>query len=284
MVQKIKVLSNIPERLKEITDPPKKLYIEGELPKSPDLKYLAVVGSRNFTTYGKMACQQIISGLAGYPIVIISGLALGIDAIAHEAALKNGLLTMALPGSGISEKAIAPKTNFLLSREILKRGGCVLSELEPEMPAAVWTFPRRNRIMAGLADAVLLIEAKEKSGTLITARLAMEYNRDVLVIPGSIFSETSIGTNKLLKDGAHPCLSAKEVLEMLGFKAQETLAKTYENCTDKEKEILEMLYEPMPKEELLQKYPGSVTDLNMFLTLLELKGHIKETMGEIRKI
>ena len=284
MVQKIKVLSNIPEKLKEITDPPKKLYLEGELPTNPELKYLAVVGSRKYTTYGKMACQKIIDGLAGYPIVIISGLALGIDAIAHEAALKNNLLTIAMPGSGIAEKVISPRTNYFLSREILKKGGCIISELEPEMMGANWTFPRRNRLMAGLCDAVLLIEAQEKSGTLITARLAMEYNRDVLVLPGSIFSDTSIGTNKLLKDGAHPCLGAKEVLEILGFKENTAATKTYENCTAEEKEVLELLYEPMPKELLMQKYPGSATDLNMLLSLLEIKGHIKETMGEIQKI
>lgn len=283
MPQVIKLLKEIPEKLREISDPPKKIYLEGELP-GPDYKYLAVVGSRNFTTYGKYACESIISGLAGYPIVIVSGLALGIDAIAHSCAIKSGLKTIAVPGSGISEKAISPKTNFILSREILKNGGCVLSEFEPETPPAVWTFPRRNRIMAGLSDAVLLIEAQEKSGTLITARLAMEYNRDVLVVPGEIFSETSKGTNKLLLDGAHPCLSAKQVLEMLGFKEREHIEKTYEDCTDLEKEVLKLLYEPMSKETLMQKYTGSVTDLNMALTLLELKNHIKETMGEIRKI
>jgi DNA processing protein len=284
MVQKIKVLSTIPPKLAEINDPPKKLYIEGDLPTNPELKYVAVVGSRNFTTYGKMACEKIIAGLAGYPIVIISGLALGIDAIAHHAALKNGLLTIAMPGSGISEKVISPRTNFVLSREILKKGGCILSEMEPDMQAAIWSFPRRNRLMAGLADAVLLIEAKEKSGTLITARLAMEYNRDVLVVPGEIFSETSIGTNKLIKEGAHPCLGAKEVLEILGFKEQEVTGKLYDNCTPEEIAVLDMLYEPMPKELLMQKYPGSATDLNMYLSLLEIKGHIKETMGEIRKV
>lgn len=283
MPQIIKLMKEIPEKLREINDPPKKLYLEGDLP-GPGFKYLAVVGSRNMTTYGKLACENIIAGLAGYPIVIISGLALGIDAVAHEAALRNGLKTMALPGSGISEKAIAPRTNFLLSREILKRGGCVMSEFEPEVVAAVWTFPRRNRIMAGLADAVLLIEAKEKSGTLITARLAMEYNRDVLVVPGEIFSETSKGTNKLLLDGAHPCLGAKQALEMLGFKEREHVEKTYDDCTDMEKKVLELLYEPMSKESLMQSYEGSVTDLNMALSLLELKNHIKETMGEIRKI
>lgn len=284
MPQIIKIISNIPEKLEEINDPPKKLYIEGELPKDTNLKYLAVVGSRNFTTYGKLACERIIDGLAGYPIVIVSGLALGIDAIAHESALRNKLITIAMPGSGIAEKVISPRTNYLLSREILKRGGCIISELEPEMSGANWTFPRRNRLMAGLCDAVLLIEAKEKSGTLITARLAMEYNRDVLVVPGEIFSETSKGTNKLLKDGAHPCLGAKEVLEMLGFKEQEKIEKTYDDCTDIEKKLLDLLYEPAPKESLLLRYDGSATDFNMALSLLELKGHIKETMGEIRKV
>lgn len=284
MAQIIKLLRTIPERLREINDPPKHLYIEGELPTDPNLKYLAVVGSRNFTTYGKLACEHIIDGLAGYPIVIVSGLALGIDAIAHESALRNGLLTIAMPGSGIAEKVISPRTNFLLSREILKKGGCVVSELEPEMMGANWTFPRRNRLMAGLCDAVLLIEAKEKSGTLITARLAMEYNRDVLVVPGEIFSPTSKGTNELIKNGAHPCLSAKEVLEMLGFKEQEKIEKTYDDCTDIEKKLLELLYEPAPKESLLLRYDGSATDFNMALSLLELKGHIKETMGEIRKV
>lgn len=283
MVQIIRKISAIPDRLKEISDPPKSLYLEGELP-DPNLKYLAVVGSRNFTTYGKHVCEEIIAGLSGYPIVIVSGLALGIDAIAHEAAIKNGLLTIAIPGSGLSEKVISPKSNFHISRKILEKGGCVLSEFEPEFTATVWSFPRRNRIMAGLCDAVLLIEAKEKSGTLITARLAMEYNRDVLVVPGEIFSNTSLGTNKLLKEGAHPCLGAKEVLEILGFKTNEVAKKNYDNCTPEEIEILELLYEPMPKELLMQKYPGSVTDLNMFLSLLELKGHIKETMGEIRKV
>lgn len=283
MVQKLKKLSVIPKRLQEINDPPKTIYLEGELP-DPNLKYLAVVGSRNNTSYGKAACEKIIEGLAGYPIVIVSGLALGIDAIAHESALRNGLLTMALPGSGISEKAISPKTNFILSRKILEKGGCIMSEFEPDTMGAIWTFPRRNRIMAGLCDAVLLIEAKEKSGTLITARLAMEYNRDVLVIPGEIFSETSLGTNRLLKEGAHPCLSAKEVLEILGFKEQEKIEKNYENCTDEEKIVLELLFEPMSKEVLMQNYKGSITDLNMYLTLLEIKGHIKEEMGEIRKV
>ncbi len=283
MLGEIKKLPEIPAKLLEISDAPKQMNIIGELPKG-DFKYLAVVGSRKYTNYGKDVCEEIISGLAGYPIIIVSGLALGIDSIAHAAAMKAGLTTISVPGSSLEEEFLYPKTNIPLAKQILKSGGCILSEFPPKTHGAEWTFPRRNRIMAGLCDAVLLIEAQEKSGTLITARLAMDYNRDVLVVPGAITTSSSLGSNKLLKEGAHPCLGAKEVLEILGFKAEEAVKKTYENCTDAEKEILELLYEPMPKEELMQKYKGSVTDLNTFLTLLEIKGHIKETMGEIRKV
>ncbi len=286
MSYEIKRLGVIPKRLAEIPDPPKELYSVGDLPDfdDPEIKFLAVVGSRKHSSYGRAACEKIIEGLSGYPIVIVSGLALGIDTIAHETALRNGLATLSVPGSGLDEKFLYPKSNFALAKEILKRGGSLLSELPPKTAAMEWTFPRRNRIMAGLSDAVLLIEAEEKSGTLITARLGMDYNRDVLVVPGEIGSRTSIGTNRLLKEGAHPCLGSKEILEILGFQEQENAGKSYANCTTEELAILELLYEPMPKELLMQKYPGSVTDLNMFLSLLEIKGHIKETMGEIRKI
>lgn len=279
----IRPLENWPERLLEIHDKPKKMYIAGNFPEG-EVKYLAVVGSRKHSNYGRVACERIIEGLRGYPVVIISGLALGIDSLAHEAALRAGLKTIAVPGSGLSEKAIYPKSNFILANKILKAGGCLLSEFEPDFQATNWSFPMRNRIMAALSDSVLLIEAQEKSGTLITARLAMDYNRDVLVVPGEIFSETSTGTNMLLKDGAHPCLGTKEVLEFLGFKEQKQVDKNYDDCTDVEKELLKLLYEPISKEELMQKYEGSATELNTALSLLELKGHIEETLGEIRKI
>lgn len=283
MLGSIKKMEEIPERLLEIPDAPKQMSFIGTFPQG-DVKFLAVVGSRKHTIYGQDVCEEIISGLAGYPIVIVSGLALGIDTIAHETAMRVGLTTISVPGSSLEEEVLYPRSNVTLAKEIIRRGGCIMSEFPPKTRGAEWTFPRRNRIMAGLSHAVLLIEAEEKSGTLITARLAMDYNRDVLVVPGSIHSPTSRGTNKLLKDGAHPCLGAKEVLEMLGFKEQEKIEKTYDDCTDIEKKLLELLYEPAPKESLLLRYDGSATDFNMALSLLELKGHIKETMGEIRRV
>jgi DNA processing protein len=278
-----KILEDIPDRLLEISDPPKQLNYKGTFPDG-DVRYLAVVGSRKFTNYGKDACESMIAGLEGYPIVIVSGLALGIDTIAHESALRAGLKTIAIPGSGLGEKVLYPRSNFALANKILRAGGCLLSEFDENFAVTNWSFPMRNRIMAALSHAVLIIEAEEKSGSLITARLGMEYNRDVLVLPGPVFSPQSIGTNALLKDGAHPCTSSKDILEILGFKEQERVNKNYDNCTDEERVILELLYEPTSKEELMQKYPGSVTDLNMILSLLEIKGHIKETMGEIRKV
>lgn len=284
MSSPISKMEAIPGRLLEIHDAPKELFYQGTFPEGEDIKYLAVVGSRKFTSYGETACQEIIKGLEGYPIVIVSGLALGIDTIAHKTALKTGLKTIGVPGSGLGDKVLYPRSNMALRDAILQTGSCMLSEFKEDFAVTNWSFPMRNRIMAGLSHAVLIIEAEEKSGSLITARLAMEYNRDVLVLPGSIFSSSSLGTNKLLKEGAHPCLGAKEVLEILGFKERAVVAKTYDNCTDEEKEVLALLYEPMPKELLMQKYSGSVTDLNMLLSLLELKGHIKETMGEIQKI
>src|SRR3989344_5297892 len=151
---------NFPPQLLEIPQPPKELFI---------------VGSRKYTTYGKEACEKLIEGLRGYPIVIVSGLALGIDSIAHKKALDVGLTTIAFPGSGLDPKVLYPATNAHLAERIVEAGGAVISEFEPDFRATPWSFPQRNRLMAGISDAVLVIEAEQKSGTLITSRLATEY-------------------------------------------------------------------------------------------------------------
>ena len=187
--------SKLPSLLREIPDPPKKLYVRGELPSHDEYKFLTVIGSRKFSIYGKQVCEHLIRGLAGYPIVIVSGLALGMDTIAHRAAIENNLKTLAVPGSGLDDKVIYPATNQPLAREILKHGGCLVSEFEPDFKATRWSFPQRNRTMAGISHAVLVIEAENISGTRITARLATDYNREVFAIPGSIFSPVSGGTN-----------------------------------------------------------------------------------------
>jgi len=205
-----------PELLREIPDRPVLLYKKGELP-NPSNKLLAVVGSRKYSEYGKKACERLIKDLSGFPVTIISGLALGIDSIAHRAAIDSNLQTIAIPGSGLNPEVIYPRSHKDLSEEIIKSGGGLISEFEPDVKGAPQNFPQRNRIIAGMSHATLIIEAKEKSGTLITARLAMEYNRDVLTIPGSIFEENSNGPNDLIRDGATPVTCAEDILEVLGF-------------------------------------------------------------------
>src|SRR3989344_2642579 len=188
MLQLAQLTPNLfPRRLREIPDPTEKIYLKGTLP-SEDHKWLCVVGSRKYSSYGKEVCEKLIEGLRGYPVVIVSGLALGMDAIAHRAALSAKLHCVAVPGSGLDPSVLYPATNRRLADEILKAGGVLLSEFEPNFRATAWSFPQRNRIMAGLSDAVLVIEAEKRSGTLITARLATAYHRDVFTIPGSIFS------------------------------------------------------------------------------------------------
>ncbi|MFA5001196.1 MAG: DNA-processing protein DprA [Candidatus Paceibacterota bacterium] len=276
-----------PTLLKEINDPPDELYLEGTLPNENENKFLAVVGSRKYSRYGKEACEELIRGLAGYPIVIVSGLALGIDAIAHQSALNNKLLTMAIPGSGLDRKVLHPFSNHRLADEIVEAGGCLLSELEPECPAGVHTFPRRNRIMAGLSHAILIIEAGERSGTLITARLAMEYNRDVLVVPGSIFSPGSRGANNLIRQGAMPVNKSEDILQALGFDTEEAEAdkqgRLWSDLSPIEQKIVEfLLSDSFPRDELIELAELSVTDANIILSTMEIKGIIKEAMGEIR--
>ncbi len=286
-IQKI-LHEDFPSALCEIPQPPTELYVRGALPDPTQFYYLAVVGSRKYTAYGREATERIIAGLAGYPICIVSGLAIGIDGIAHRSALDAGLPTVAVPGSGIDPSVIYPRVHANLAREILESGGALLSEYEPMLRAAPWTFPQRNRIMAGLCQGVLIIEAEEKSGTLITARLALDYNRNVFVIPGSIFSATSKGTNKLIKLGATPITSADELLEEIGLKdlqqvnEQKTLNLTL--YSSDEQAILLALNEPCSREDLCSTVELTPAQTFSTITILEIKGIIREKMGKFERV
>ncbi len=203
-----------PRNLREIPQPPAHLWLRGSLPPEGH-KLLAVVGSRSLSKYGRQACQELIAGLAGHPISIVSGLALGADACAHQAALDAGLHTIAIPGSGLNDEVIAPRSNFPLAMDILAAGGALLSEQEPDHVPFPSDFPSRNRIMVGMADAVLVIEAGERSGTLITARLAGEYNRDLLCVPHRIGDQNGIGANQFIRLGAELVTEPVHVLDAL---------------------------------------------------------------------
>ncbi len=274
-----------PEALREITDPPAELYLHGVLPKK-DNKILCVVGSRKFSTYGKEACESIIAGLAGYPITIVSGLALGIDSIAHKSALSAGLQTLAVPGSGLDPKVLYPRSNLALAEKILEAGGGILSEFDPLFRATPYSFPQRNRIMAGLSHAVLIIEAELKSGTLITSKFATEYNRDVFAVPGSIFSKTSDGPHMLIRLGATPIRSGKDILEAFGFDTQEALPfeQRYADASADEMRVITLLASPCSKDNLLRSLDMPIRDANTLLSMMEIKGMISDRGGEIRLI
>ena len=272
---------NFPPQLLEIPQPPKELFIVGEFPK--ETTFLAVVGSRKYTTYGKEACEKLIEGLRGYPIVIVSGLALGIDSIAHKKALDVGLTTIAFPGSGLRPEVLYPRTNYELGKNIVKSGGCLISEFEPDFRAQDFAFPARNRLMAGLSKAVLVIEAEEKSGTLITTRLAVDYNRDVYAVPGSIFSANSKGTNRLIRNGATPVTNSEEILDALGFNVTQKLTLQLD-VSPAEKEILDLLIEPRGRDEIVRGLGKPANEVNTLLTVLEIKGIVKEMLGKIRRV
>ncbi|MBI2673680.1 MAG: DNA-protecting protein DprA [Candidatus Zambryskibacteria bacterium] len=275
---------DFPELLKEIPDPPARLRYEGALPKAGN-KLLAIVGSRKYTSYGREVCESIISGLAGSPITIVSGLALGIDSIAHRASLRAGLQTIAIPGSGLDRKVLHPHSHVNLANEIVESGGGLISEYDDTMPSGAWAFPRRNRIMAGMCHTTLVIEAERKSGTLITSRLATEYNREVGCVPGPVNSPTSDGAHMLIRLGAALIRDANDVRELLGLKRMDenpTLVDI-EELSDEEKIFIQILEKSCPRDELIRQSKLDIGTASATLSLLEIKGLIIEELGEVRR-
>lgn len=270
-----------PVMLHQIPGAPKQLYVRGTMPAS-DAKYLAVVGSRACSAYGTQALKYLIEGLRGYPIVIVSGLAYGIDALAHRAALDAGLTTVAVPGSGLDWAVLYPRAHVNLAREILQKGGALMSEFAPDMKATDYSFPQRNRVMAGMSQATLVVEAREKSGSLITARLAAEYNRELLVVPGSIFSEGSAGTHQFLKLGAIPVTTSEDILRTLGLAPREKREILRADVSDDERAILEIIMSPTSRVALIETLDMPITDANILLSTMEIKGLIVEEMGVVR--
>ncbi len=274
-----------PALLQEIPQPPKQLWYRGALP-PPKLKLLTVVGSRQYTSYGKQVLDHLIDGLRGYPVGIVSGLALGIDALAHEAALRNNVYTLAVPGSGLSDSVLYPRTNRRLAQRILDSGGGLFSEFPADTTAATWTFPQRNRIMAGLAPATLVIEASEKSGTLITARMCVDYNRELLVVPGSIFSKSTAGPHQFLKLGATPITNAEDILSVLGIEVQSAGGATFTappaDLSPAEATIMKLLTEPLDADTITRHSKLDARTVGATLMMLEIKGLIANDLGRYR--
>jgi DNA processing protein len=274
-----------PAQLLEIPQPPEQLWARGKLPEA-GTKLLTVVGSRAMTRYGEEACQKLITGLAGYPISIVSGLALGVDTCAHKAALCAGLHTLVVPGSGLGDDVLYPRSNRGFAKEILEKGGGMLSEYPPDEPSRVYYFPERNRIMVGLSDAVLLIEAGQKSGTLITARLASEYNRELLCIPHRIGDPHAFGGHLFIRLGATLVTEPIHILEALKIPPRETgvTGKAPSDLEDAELVVWGMLEEPMTRDDILRASSAGAGETLTALVALELRGLVKEEFGAWHRV
>lgn len=273
--------NDFPGQLLELPKPPERLWLRGTLP-PPDTRILAVVGSRALTRYGREACEYLLQGLAGYPVSVVSGLALGADAWAHRVALNAGLHTIAVPGTGLSDNVLGPRSNFGLAMDILDAGGALLSEQEPEHLARNYDFPARNRIMVGLAHAVLVVEAGAKSGTLITARLATDYNRELLCVPHRIGDPHSAG-NMFLRMGAAPVTDPIHILEALGITPRPPTETQPANLNEKERMLYDLLAEPRSRDELIRCSGLPAHEALAIAGTLELKGVLKEEFGLWRR-
>ena len=269
-----------PQPLREIPDAPTTLYIRGRLPNQTFVP-LTVIGSRRHSMYGKRVCEKLIAELRGCPIAIISGLALGLDSIAHEAALSNELPTVAVMPSGLSDTAIYPAAHRTLAQKILDAGGALISEYEEDARPTRWSFSERNRIAAGWSLATLVIEAPEKSGALITARLALEYNREVLAVPHPLGSETGAGTNTLLRRGATLIRHGEDILEALHLTKNETAPLALADLSPDEKIVFDELKEGVERGNLSARTGLPAQRINVAVSMLAIKGIVKEELGKI---
>lgn len=281
-----------PKLLKEIPDPPEKLYYHGDL-KILEKTCLAVVGTRKNTDYGEDLTKQIIRELAILDIAVVSGLAKGIDTIAHKAALENNLPTIAVLGSGINN--IYPASNHELANEIAEKG-LILSEYENNTPPHKSNFPIRNRIISGLSIATLVIEAPEKSGALITARYAVDQGREIFVVPGDVDRESSLGIVRFLqKNGAYPISSGQDIIEILKdqshlFKLDNAvkppgIVKNLFNLTENQQLLLSKLKDrhTITLEKLKEKTKLSIQEILTALSILEIYGLIITNGGKYRR-
>jgi DNA processing protein len=222
VIDKIHTISTssvlFPPLLREIHNPPKQLYIRGNIEVLKHPHTLAVVGSRQANVYGEQCIQKLLPPIIDAGVVIVSGLAYGIDSLSHQACTNKRLPTIAVLGSGINDSSIYPSSHLNLAHSIIKNDGAIISEYPPGTATSKSNFPARNRIVSGLCKATLLIQAAKRSGSLITARLALEQNRDVCVVPGPINDPLSAGTNNLLQQGATPILDSTDIFNILNIK------------------------------------------------------------------
>lgn len=276
---------NYPKLLKLIPDAPKILYFKGNLDVEEKPAF-AVVGTRRYSDYGKQATLEIVGDLVNAGLVIVSGMAKGIDTFAHKACLERKGRTVAVLGSGIDEKSIYPKENLKLARKIIEAGGTVISEFSPGTTAFPHNFPKRNRIISGLSLGVLVVEAKKRSGALITANYAFSQKRKVFSVPGNIRSLNSQGPHNLIKKGAKLIENVNDILKELNLPEKElNFFGKIRGETLEEKLILEALKnEPLYIDKIIKKTKIDITKVNSTLAVMEIKGQVKNLGGNIYAI
>jgi len=276
-----------PDELAEIPDAPSMLYVRGNADALLVRPRVAIVGTRRPSQYGIDAARTIAREIAEAGVCVVSGMALGLDSEAHEGALEARGSTVAVLGNGLAEQCIAPRSHLALMRRITGSGGAVISELAPEVSASAGTFPARNRIIAGLCQATLVVEAAERSGTLITAGFALDQNRDVFAVPGPIFSQLSAGPHTLIREGAAIFTDTQHLLETIRASVPST--ETDSRAADlspEEQAVLNALDErPLFRQEILKITNMKADQISVHLTMLEMNGFIKDIgNGTYRKI
>ncbi len=263
-----------PQKLAQIDDCPAGLFVKGTLPQQ-DRPMTAIVGARGCSAYGEQLAAEFAKALASEGIGIVSGLALGIDGAAHEGALKAGGYSCGVLGCGIN--ICYPPSNYQLYQE-MTRQGCVISEFAPGTPPMARNFPMRNRIISGMADAVLVVEAKEKSGSLITAELGADQGREIFAIPGRVTDYLSRGCNQLIQQGAHMAISPSDITEYLGLKFRKKLQiceKNINGLAKKEKMLYSCLdFKPKHLDEIVTESGMTVSECMGSLLELELGGYV----------
>ena len=268
-----------PNILKKIADPPKMLYVRGQIPKGP---CFGIVGTRRCSSYGKQITLEIANDLAQAGLIIVSGMAKGIDTAAHQACLETNGKTIAVLGTGLDEQSIYPQENLKLAHRIIETGGCLISELSSKTPGYKSNFPARNRIISGLCLGVLVVEAKFKSGALITAKWAHQQKKKLFAVPGPVHSSNSKGPHLLIKKGAYLVENANDILKELQFKPVEngTRFNLVPVKNAEEGLILQVLKEsPLHIEKIIEQTNLPAQKVLSMLSIMEIKNQIRNLGG-----
>jgi DNA processing protein len=271
--------ADYPAALRDLCDAPLVLYVRGRLECLGE-RAVAIVGSRAATAYGRNVASTMAAEFAAFGATVVSGLARGIDAAAHRGAIDAGLATVAVLGSGV--RALYPQYHALLADEIVERGGAVISEFAPSQPARAFQFPMRNRIVAALAHATIVVEASSRSGALITARLADELGRSVFAIPGDVGRPTSAGTNALIADGVPLVTSATDVAALMRWQLSFPRVEKHTGAAseiDTNAALLALLTQPQTVDELAAASGASAAEIAAQLVVLELQGAVERSAG-----